>query len=282
MEWFKHDSNANIDEKLQEVLLDYGLEGYGLYWYCLELIVGKLSENNITFELKHDARVIARNTGSTTQKVEEMMRRFVELGLFENGNGAITCMKVARRLASSATSNPAMRRMISVINKSVSSTSDQVVMTESCRSHDVVMKEENRKEENRKEENNLAQTQDAGVNSFDVFYSKYPVKKSKAKAQEVWKKLKPDDALISLMIIAIDNQIREKEQLRVAGRFVPEWKHPSTWLNGRCWEDEISSEPVPAVNRAVIIERQNAEVAKNWIPDELKEKISTGEIYEHE
>ena len=41
MEWFRHDSNANLDEKLQEVLLDYGLEGYGLYWYCIELIEGR-------------------------------------------------------------------------------------------------------------------------------------------------------------------------------------------------------------------------------------------------
>ena len=51
MEWFRHDSNANLDEKLQEVLLDYGLEGYGLYWYCIELIVGKTSADNITFEV---------------------------------------------------------------------------------------------------------------------------------------------------------------------------------------------------------------------------------------
>ena len=30
MKWFKHDSDANLDAKLQNVLLDYGLEGYGL------------------------------------------------------------------------------------------------------------------------------------------------------------------------------------------------------------------------------------------------------------
>lgn len=117
MDWFRHDSNANLDEKLQEVLLDYGLEGYGLYWYCLELIVGKVSADDITFELKHDARVIARNTGSTVQKVEEMMRKFIELGLFENSNGSITCLKVAKRLMTSATSNPQMRTLIQNIKE---------------------------------------------------------------------------------------------------------------------------------------------------------------------
>jgi hypothetical protein len=141
MEWFKHDANANLDEKLQEVLLDYGLEGYGLYWYCIELIVGKVSADNITFELKHDARVIARNTGSTVQKVEEMMKRFVDVGLFENQDGSITCLKVAKRLMTSATSNPQMRNLIQNIKQ------NQTVTESSCHRHDGIMQEENRIEE---------------------------------------------------------------------------------------------------------------------------------------
>ena len=92
MKWFKHDSDANMDAKLQEVLLDYGLEGYGLYWYCIELITSKIDKDNLTFELEHDARIIARNTGSTVQRVEEMMRRFVALGLFDQSEGNIRCM----------------------------------------------------------------------------------------------------------------------------------------------------------------------------------------------
>jgi hypothetical protein len=133
MDWFKHDSNANLDEKLQEVLLDYGLEGYGLYWYCLELIVGRISQDNITFELKHDARIIARNTGSTPQKVEEMMRKFVKLGLFEDNNGSVTCLKVAKRLMTSATSNPQMRALIQNVKQ------NQADESASCHRHDDVM-----------------------------------------------------------------------------------------------------------------------------------------------
>jgi len=96
MKWFKHESAANMDAKLQEVLLDYGLEGYGLYWYCLELVAGNVEPESLTFELEHDCRVIARNTGSTAQRVQEMMTRFVELGLFENSQGTITCLRMAK------------------------------------------------------------------------------------------------------------------------------------------------------------------------------------------
>lgn len=86
-----------MDAKLQEVLLDYGLEGYGLYWYCLELIAGNVTPENITFELEHDCRIIARNTGSTVQRIQEMMSRFIEINLFETSSNRIYCMNLAKK-----------------------------------------------------------------------------------------------------------------------------------------------------------------------------------------
>lgn len=97
MKWFKHDTDANMDAKLQEVMLDYGLEGYGLYWYCIELIAQRVNGDNLTFELEHDCRIIARNTGSTPQKVEQMMKSFIGLGLLNTDNGHVFCLKLASR-----------------------------------------------------------------------------------------------------------------------------------------------------------------------------------------
>ena len=157
MKWYKHDSDANMDNKLQEVLLDYGLEGYGLYWYCLELIVNKVDVDNLTFVLEHDARIIARNTGSTPQKVSEMMKRFVELGLFENSEGRITCMKLLTRLDKSMTSNPKFRNAIEQAKQSHDS-----VMT----NPDLVMQDKIRLEEIR-EEKRTEITQQAAPPVFD-------------------------------------------------------------------------------------------------------------------
>jgi hypothetical protein len=97
MKWFKHDSTANMDAKLQSVLLEYGMEGYGLYWYCLELIAQTVTPENITFNLQHDSRIIARNTGLGVQKVQEIMTHFVNIKLFQSNNGLITCLKLANR-----------------------------------------------------------------------------------------------------------------------------------------------------------------------------------------
>ena len=213
MEWFRHDSNANLDDKLQQVLLNYGLEGYGLYWYCIELIVNKVSKDNITFEVKHDARVIARNTGSTPQKVEEMMKHFIELGLFENNHGQITCMKVAKRLSASATSNPQMRQIIHNINQ------NNVLQLQSCHRHDDVMKDKIR----------LDKKTTLVHEGFDLFWSEYPNKSAKVQAKKAWDKHKPN---LDLLLSALSWQ---KESKQWKGGFIP---MASTYINNARWEDE--------------------------------------------
>jgi len=125
MKWFKHDSDANIDAKLQDVLLEYGAAGYGLYWYCLELIAGRVEADNVSFELEHDARIIARNLGLGVKETEDMMKHMVTLGLFEDNQGVISCLRMARRIDKSMTSNPEMRKIIGQLkNKNHDSTSN--------------------------------------------------------------------------------------------------------------------------------------------------------------
>lgn len=117
MKWFKHDSDAHSDARLLKVKIKYGMEGFGLYFYCLELIAGGVSENNITFELEHDAEVIAHETGIHYERVQEMMTYMVDLGLFENNAGTITCFRLAKRLDQSMTSNPQMRKLIADVRE---------------------------------------------------------------------------------------------------------------------------------------------------------------------
>jgi len=97
MKWFKHDSDASNDAKLRKLRLKYGAQGYGIYWYCLELIARNVDKNNLTFELEHDAELIADDFRMPTSIVEEMMLFMVNLGLFENIEGKITCLKMSTR-----------------------------------------------------------------------------------------------------------------------------------------------------------------------------------------
>ena len=236
MEWFKHDSSASLDDKLQMVLLDYGLEGYGLYWYCVELIVNKVSKDNITFQLRHDARIIARNTGSSLQKVEEMMKRFVELGLFENTDGVITCMKVAKRLVASATSNPAMRKMIHDVNE------NKGLAAPSQQRHDVVMQEEKRREEIRldKIRTDIPLARKSPLdNGFDEFWNVFPKKVGITAARKSWDKLKPS---VDEVLLTLKWQVVSDQWMRGNGQFIP---NPATYLNQGRWKDEPVREELP-------------------------------------
>lgn len=226
MKWFKHDSDANMDAKLQEVLLDYGLEGYGLYWYCIELIVGKISKDKVTFELEHDARLIARNTGCTVQKVEEMMKVFIDLGLFENSRGKITCLKIAKRLDRSMTGNPEMRIIIDNLkNHDVVMTQSDKVMTQS----ENIMQDKIRLDKNK-----------TYAQSFARFWDVYPKKRSKGAALKAWTKLKPDEQLVEKIISSIEQAKTSEDWTKAGGQYIP---YPASWLNATGWEDEIINEP---------------------------------------
>lgn len=73
------------------------MEGYGLYWYCLELIAQNVEKHNLTFELEHDAELIGIDTNIHQERVQEMMADFIKWKLFENTDGVITCLKMASR-----------------------------------------------------------------------------------------------------------------------------------------------------------------------------------------
>ena len=116
MKWFKHDSNASIDAKLKRLRHKYGMEGYGVYWYLLECVARTVEPHNLTFELEEDAELIAAEVNIHRERVEEMMRFMCDLGLFENAEGRITCLKMSSR--SDEYTNKLIRQQNSVRTKS--------------------------------------------------------------------------------------------------------------------------------------------------------------------
>lgn len=75
---------------------------------------------------------------------------------------------------------------------------------------------------------------------FERFWSAYPRKVSKGRAQKAWAKLKPGEQLVQAIIAGIGRAKTSDQWTRDDGRFIP---HPATWLNDRGWEDERSRPP---------------------------------------
>ena len=79
---------------------------------------------------------------------------------------------------------------------------------------------------------------------FEQFWGVYPNKKGKGAARKAWEKAtagNDESAMLTDVLLALEAQKRYRIEAKSLGEFIPEWKHPSTWLNQECWLDEIGS-----------------------------------------
>lgn len=74
---------------------------------------------------------------------------------------------------------------------------------------------------------------------FENFWEVYPKKIGKGKAFESWQKRKSPYPPINELIKIVEKHIKGEDWLRENGRYI---KHPATWLNQRCWEDEVEKQ----------------------------------------
>lgn len=89
---------------------------------------------------------------------------------------------------------------------------------------------------------------------FNQFWEAYPRKKAKGNAERAWSKINPDQALTNTIIAAVHEQKRSHDWIKEEGTYIP---YPATWLNGKCWEDEVRSKPKTSIT----------EPDKNWTAD---------------
>jgi hypothetical protein len=76
---------------------------------------------------------------------------------------------------------------------------------------------------------------DGAQGRFERFWAAWPKKVAKADAQKAFARLGCDDALLALIVDAVERQARSPGWRKEGGKYVP---HPATWLRGRRWEDE--------------------------------------------
>ncbi|ENA37452.1 hypothetical protein HMPREF1487_04370 [Pseudomonas sp. HPB0071] len=77
---------------------------------------------------------------------------------------------------------------------------------------------------------------EAAEDLFSRFWKLYPRKTDKAKAQKAWAKLNPDQPLFEEIMAGLGRCCVCRDWTKDEGQYIP---HPTTWLNGRRWEDEV-------------------------------------------
>lgn len=82
MKWFRHETAAHTNLKLQNVIEVFGMEGYGYFWACLE-IIGLQGEN---FRLKSEKNwkiYLKKQTNIPIEKQETLLSFFSENNLID-------------------------------------------------------------------------------------------------------------------------------------------------------------------------------------------------------
>ncbi len=74
----------------------------------------------------------------------------------------------------------------------------------------------------------------ANPDGFADFWATYPKKRSKGDAEKVWKKLKPDAALLDRILQSVKAACVREDWKKDNGQYIP---YPATWLSAKGWED---------------------------------------------
>lgn len=98
-------------------------------------------------------------------------------------------------------------------------------------------KRNNTKDNNTKEIKTLVHSKMDVPESFIFFWKEYPKRVGRTAAMKAWSKLSPSADLVTEIMAALQKHKENNEWTKNNGQYIP---HPTTWLNGRRWEDELS------------------------------------------
>lgn len=108
---------------------------------------------------------------------------------------------------------------------------------------------------------------------FNEFWQAYPKKRAKDDAMKAFAKRKPDRALLSLMLNAIDAHKCADDWVKDSGQFIP---YPATWLNDGRWNDEqtqVHSPPIKTGLDPELVKINEYSKAAAPVPNETRQKF---------
>ena len=109
-----------------------------------------------------------------------------------------------------------------------------------------------------------SKSEDNAREEFEKFWSAYPRKAgNKQKAFEAFKKA---DVSLDVLLAAIENQKQSAQWSKDNGQFIP---HPTTWLNGKRWEDQLPADSRIPKGASGILGDAEMEAIQRVLADDL-------------
>lgn len=208
MKYFLHDSNSFNDEKITELYLEFGYEGLGLFYTILEKLA--LQEKPIkTIVLKHQL-----NVGKKLEKCWSFME---EIDLISSNNGETFNKQLLNFSEKYQVKKEKNAKRIAEWREN-QQVSENVTRYEHVSNTPKV----NKSKVNLNKVNN--------IEDFEFFWNTYNKKIDRVKCEKIWNKLSLDE--IQKILNSVEQYVNANPDLQYR-------KNPSTYLNGKCFNDEI-------------------------------------------
>lgn len=257
--YFTHDSNAKDDPKCALLIDQLGMEGYGIYWMLIEVLRDQP-------DYKYPLALLpslARKYNTTPQKIEAVVRGYQ---LFAVEGGVVFMSETLVKRMCAWEENKTRRSLAA--KKAIESRWNKVKElplkyernTNVLQSNYEVILEEKNKEEKNKEINKEINKETSPrspkgevdlvslKDQFEIFRKRYPGTKRGLDTEfnEFVKKYSGHvTEIVPLLLPALENLMRWREQAAKRGEFVPSFANLKTWINQRRWETEY---PVESLN----------------------------------
>jgi hypothetical protein len=217
--YFSHDYNCRTDEKIKKLLMKHGMTGYGIYWSIIEDLYNNANA------LQTDSERIAYELRTDESIVKSVLNDF---NLFVFDGNIFKSLSVEKRLEKrneiSTTATKAANKRWEKYRRN----------TDAMQPHS----ESNAPAMQRKGKENKVNIN--SVYSFTDFWDDYAKKVDSKKCEDKFYKLSEDE--IAKIKIHIPKYIASTPDIKFR-------KNPLTYLNGKCWIDEVKEPEIEETER---------------------------------
>lgn len=219
--YFSHDANAQDDPKVMILIDQLGMEGYGIFWALIEKLRNE-SEYKLPLNI---AQSFARRWGTSKEKIETVILKY---DLFVIENEYFFSLRLRRSMIekSARARESANWRWH---NASALQSNAGALLPDANGMRNDAIKEKKRKEKKILED-------------FEIFYELYQKRVDKKRAVTAWMKLTDEERELA---------IKKSPEYVASTPIIQYRKNPSTYLNGKCWQDEIAVTAIISQKRMV-------------------------------
>lgn len=230
--YFSHDSNAKDDPKIMMVIEEMGMEGYGIFWVLIEAL---RDQPGYIYPIKL-LPALARRYNTTHAKVETVVRNY---GLFSINDDAFFYSeslmrrmekldeKRKKRIENSRKGGQKTQSLNSARKNASTTSSVTSSGTSSVTKASKVNKSKVKEINNTQSEKLLVST----CFDFDLFWTAYDKKVDRKRCESIYTKINEVDRKKIKDTIDLYVSTNKNRQYR---------KNPQTYLNGNCWDDDLT------------------------------------------